>query len=151
MKKKNLLSQLGKLVQKRSGLISQSRETEKQCSIIWAILCLPIRVINIHSKTEHFNGNFTIYFVWNPVLFFMHFCDICVASAKTSFWFGQLTPLCRQYVSRDTQQTCTKVFELLQASFAGCAQTLPDTTPPKGKIHPFSKTAVTFEPMMQFL
>ena len=30
------------------------------------------------------------------------------------------------------------------------AQTLPDATPPIGKIHTFSKMAVTFEPMMQF-
>ena len=26
-------------------------------------------------------------------------------------------------------------------------QTLPDATPPVAKIHPFSKIAVTFEPM----
>ena len=30
------------------------------------------------------------------------------------------------------------------------AQTLPDATSPKVKIHPFSKIAVTFEPLMQF-
>jgi hypothetical protein len=30
------------------------------------------------------------------------------------------------------------------------AQTLPDATPPIGKIHPFSKMAVTFEPLMGF-
>ena len=30
------------------------------------------------------------------------------------------------------------------------AQTLPDEAPPKGKIHPFSKMAVTFEPLMGF-
>ena len=30
------------------------------------------------------------------------------------------------------------------------AQTLPDATSQKGKIHPFSKMAVTFEPMMRF-
>ena len=29
-------------------------------------------------------------------------------------------------------------------------QTLPDATPPVGKIHPFSKIAVTFEPMQRF-
>ena len=29
-------------------------------------------------------------------------------------------------------------------------QTLPDEAPPMGKIHPFSKIAVTFEPVMQF-
>ena len=29
------------------------------------------------------------------------------------------------------------------------AQTLPDATPPAGKIHPFSKIAVTFEPIQQ--
>ena len=29
-------------------------------------------------------------------------------------------------------------------------QTLPDATPPMGKIHPFSKIAVTFEPLMRF-
>ena len=28
------------------------------------------------------------------------------------------------------------------------AQTLPDATPPIGKIHPFSKMDVTFEPLM---
>ena len=28
-------------------------------------------------------------------------------------------------------------------------QTLPDDTPPVGKIHPFSKIAVTFEPVQQ--
>ena len=30
------------------------------------------------------------------------------------------------------------------------AQTLPDATPPIGKIYPFSKMAVTFEPVMRF-
>ena len=30
------------------------------------------------------------------------------------------------------------------------AQTLPDATPPIGKIHPFSKMAITFEPLMHF-
>ena len=28
--------------------------------------------------------------------------------------------------------------------------TLPDEAPPIGKIHPFSKIAVTFEPVLQF-
>jgi hypothetical protein len=28
------------------------------------------------------------------------------------------------------------------------AQTLPDEAPPMGKIHPFSKIAITFEPEM---
>ena len=32
---------------------------------------------------------------------------------------------------------------------AGYAQTLPDATPPIGKIHPYSKTTVTFELLMQ--
>ena len=27
---------------------------------------------------------------------------------------------------------------------------MPDATPPRGKFHPFSKMAVTFEPAMQF-
>ena len=30
------------------------------------------------------------------------------------------------------------------------AQTLPDEAPPLGKIHPFSKIAVTFGPIQQF-
>ena len=30
------------------------------------------------------------------------------------------------------------------------AQTLPDEAPPIGKIHPFTKMAVTFEPLMGF-
>ena len=30
------------------------------------------------------------------------------------------------------------------------AQTLPDATPPIGKIYPFSKMTVTFEPLMGF-
>ena len=30
------------------------------------------------------------------------------------------------------------------------AQTLPDSTPPIGKINHFSKMKVTFEPLMQF-
>ena len=34
-----------------------------------------------------------------------------------------------------------------QACFAGCAQTLPNSTPPTGRIHRFSKIAVTFEPV----
>ena len=38
-----------------------------------------------------------------------------------------------------------------QAIFTGCAQTLSDETPPIGKIYQFSKTAVTFKPMTQFL
>ena len=29
-------------------------------------------------------------------------------------------------------------------------QTLPNATPPVGKIHPFSKIAVTFEPIQRF-
>ena len=29
-------------------------------------------------------------------------------------------------------------------------QTLPDEAPPMGKIHPFSKIAVTFDPVMRF-
>ena len=29
-------------------------------------------------------------------------------------------------------------------------QTLPNEAPPMGKIHPFSKIAVTFEPVMRF-
>ena len=29
-------------------------------------------------------------------------------------------------------------------------QTLPDATPPVGKIHPFSKIAVTFKPIQRF-
>ena len=32
----------------------------------------------------------------------------------------------------------------------GEGQTLPDATPPVGKIHPFSKIAVTFEPIQRF-
>ena len=30
------------------------------------------------------------------------------------------------------------------------AQTLPDATPPEGKIHPFNKITVSFEPIWQF-
>ena len=30
-------------------------------------------------------------------------------------------------------------------------QTLPDEAPPIGKIHPFSKMAITFKPVMQFV
>ena len=30
-------------------------------------------------------------------------------------------------------------------------QTLPDAAPPVGKIHPFSKIAVTFKPIKQFM
>ena len=33
---------------------------------------------------------------------------------------------------------------------SGCAQTLPDATPPIDKIHIFSKIAITFEQMMRF-
>ena len=36
----------------------------------------------------------------------------------------------------------------LAAQAAG--QTLPDATPPIGKIYSFTKMAVTFEPVMQF-
>ena len=35
------------------------------------------------------------------------------------------------------------------AQVAG-AETLPDIAPPIGKIHPFSKMAVNFEPLMGF-
>ena len=38
-----------------------------------------------------------------------------------------------------------------QTCFSGCAQTLPDATPPIGKIQPFSKMAITLKPIMQFL
>ena len=37
-----------------------------------------------------------------------------------------------------------------QASFTGRAKTLPDATLPMGKIHPFTKIAVTFELIVQF-
>ena len=37
-----------------------------------------------------------------------------------------------------------------QACFTGCAQTLPDATPPTGKIHPFRKMAVNFKLVMRF-
>ena len=32
---------------------------------------------------------------------------------------------------------------------ASLSQTLPDAAPPIGKIHPFNKMTVTFEPMMR--
>ena len=35
-------------------------------------------------------------------------------------------------------------------AFAGWAQTLPNATPPIGKIHPFSKIAISSEPIMRF-
>ena len=38
----------------------------------------------------------------------------------------------------------TSLLRMLQA------QTLPGATSPIGKIHPFSKFAITFEPIMQF-
>ena len=38
----------------------------------------------------------------------------------------------------------------LQAYFAGCAQTLPDATPPTDKIRLFNKIAINFETTMQF-
>ena len=38
-----------------------------------------------------------------------------------------------------------------QACFAGCVKTLSDATAPIGKIHQFSKIAVTFEPIKLFL
>ena len=41
-------------------------------------------------------------------------------------------------------------FLLKQPCFAGCAQTLPNATPPTDKIHPLSKIAVTFEPVIRF-
>ena len=40
--------------------------------------------------------------------------------------------------------TLTSLLRKLQA------QTLPDEAPPVGKVHPFSKIAVTFEPIQQF-
>ena len=47
-----------------------------------------------------------------------------------------------------------KQFEMvllgIQACFAGHAQTLPDETTPKGKIHLVSKIAVAFEHMIGF-
>ena len=36
------------------------------------------------------------------------------------------------------------------ACSAGCAQILPNATPPIGKLHLFQKNYVTFEPMIQF-
>ena len=39
----------------------------------------------------------------------------------------------------------------LKYRFPGCAQTLPNATPSIGKINPFSKMAVPFEPMKQFV
>jgi hypothetical protein len=40
----------------------------------------------------------------------------------------------------------TRMQDFMQAA----GQTLPDATPQEGKIHPFSKIAVTFEPVMRF-
>ena len=45
-------------------------------------------------------------------------------------------------VRQDTQNTI--LLRMLQG------RPSPDEAPPMGKIHPFSKTAVTFEPMMGF-
>ena len=39
----------------------------------------------------------------------------------------------------------------IQACYGICVQTPSDATSPIGRIHQFSKVAVTFEPMMQFL
>jgi len=44
----------------------------------------------------------------------------------------------------DSRNPQTSLLRRLQA------QTLPDATPPIGKIYPFIKMAVTFEPAMQF-
>ena len=45
---------------------------------------------------------------------------------------------------RHNERSKTSLLRRLQA------QTLPDEAPPMGKIHPFSKIAVTFEPVMRF-
>ena len=44
------------------------------------------------------------------------------------------------------------IFDLIKTSLLRRlqAQTLPDATPPIGRIYPFSKMAVTFEPVMRF-
>ena len=45
------------------------------------------------------------------------------------------------------KNTYTTDIKKNQACYAGCAQTLPNATPPIGKVHPFSKMANTFEPI----
>ena len=40
---------------------------------------------------------------------------------------------------------------LLKRMHTDCAQTLSDATPPVGKVHPFSKMAITFTPILKFL
>ena len=47
---------------------------------------------------------------------------------------------------REDSESPTKNKPAAQAA----GQTLPDATPPVGKIRPLSKIAVTFEPMQQF-
>ena len=50
------------------------------------------------------------------------------------------------FVNGENQGT----FLLCIKKLDGVNQLIPDATPPIGKIHPFSKKAVTFEPIMQF-
>ena len=54
---------------------------------------------------------------------------------------------CHQIWFVDIRVTSQVVLYQLQSE----APTLPNATPQKGKIQPFSKIAVTFAPMMQFL
>ena len=42
-------------------------------------------------------------------------------------------------------------FDYINKTGVQAAGAKPDATPPIDKIHPFSKIALTFEPMMQFL
>ena len=41
-------------------------------------------------------------------------------------------------------------FVINKPAAQAAGQTLPDATPPVGKIHPFSKIAVNFEPIQRF-
>ena len=64
---------------------------------------------------------------------------------------------CRGWVIPHLANCCSEngrvwrlYIQVKQACFAGCSQTLPDEAPPIGKIHSFSKIAVTFKAMQRF-
>ena len=80
---------------------------------------------------------------------------IYLLSDKTSCYWGHLLYLLIQFTEIFFSFTLTLLQMALwinrnKPAAQAVGQTLLNATPPVGKIHPFSKIAVTFEPIQQF-
>ena len=64
--------------------------------------------------------------------------------------FQEIFPALVSSISKNSVEQRSYKYENKPApQGAGCMQSLPDKTPPTGKIHPTGKIILTFEPIMQ--